>query len=267
MKDTKLLPLLMTASVDTRGMAGALYAAQDREKMYVETIRYYLSTICRDPRQKIVFCENSGWNLESVREKVGDTGDAIEYLSLDPNDFDVSRGKGYNEMILMRQAIERSKFIREAGGFFKVTGRYPIYNVGYFVKKASTAIFEKGKQWYCDIKDHSIYDWLHLGWCGHAFDCRLFGVTNDYFLRHLVPLTDECNDYGGMLLEEVLFKAVKAADPKDLVVRFPREPHFGGLAGHHIDAVSWSQKQDCPKEKIKRLVGNCIRIFIPGLKF
>ena len=61
----------MTASVDTRGMVGALYAATEREKMYVETIRYYLSTVCHDPRQKIVFCDNSGWNLDSVREKVG----------------------------------------------------------------------------------------------------------------------------------------------------------------------------------------------------
>ena len=65
-----LLPVLMTASVDTRGMKGALFAEAEREKMYVETVRYYLDTICRDPRQKIVFCDNSGWDLASLREKV-----------------------------------------------------------------------------------------------------------------------------------------------------------------------------------------------------
>ena len=65
-----LLPVLMTASVDTRGMKGALFAASEREKMYVETVRYYLDAICRDPRQKIVFCDNSGWDLASLREKV-----------------------------------------------------------------------------------------------------------------------------------------------------------------------------------------------------
>ena len=65
----------MTASVDTRGMVGALYAATEREKMYVETIRYYLSTVCHDPRQKIVFCDNSGWDLDSICEKVGGGGD------------------------------------------------------------------------------------------------------------------------------------------------------------------------------------------------
>ena len=62
----------MTASVDTRGMKGAMFAATEREKMYVESVQFYLDTICRDPRQKIVFCDNSGWNLASLREKVGE---------------------------------------------------------------------------------------------------------------------------------------------------------------------------------------------------
>ena len=260
----------MTASVDTRGMPSGAFAATDREKMYVESVLYYLKTICRDPRQKIVFCDNSGWNLESVREKVGDTGDVIEWISLDPNDFDVSRGKGYNEMILMRQAVERSKFIREAGGFFKVTGRYPIYNVGYFIKKASKAIFENGKKWYCDIKDHSIYKMLGLDWCGQHFDARLYGVSNDFFMERLVPLTSQCNDYvGGRYIENVFFEALKATSPELVVDRFPLEPHFGGREG--ISGPSsywtWSVYHDSPLERVKRLVGNCIRIFIPWLKF
>ena len=33
----KLLPVLMTASVDTHGMKGALFSAAEREKMYVGT--------------------------------------------------------------------------------------------------------------------------------------------------------------------------------------------------------------------------------------
>ena len=260
-----LLPVLMTASVDTRGMVGARYAAQEREQMYADALRFYLDNLCHDPRQKIVFCDNSGWDLSSLRAKVG--GDAVEWLSLAPGDFDISRGKGYNEMILMAQALERSRFIRGAGAFFKVTGRYPIYNLAYFVRRASRAIYADGKKWYCDIKDHPIYDWLHLGWNGHAFDCRLFGVTNAFFLEKLFPLTEQCNDATGDLLEDVLFRAVKATEPSDVILRFPREPHFGGMAGHYMNCLSWSQNQDCTKEKFKRLLGNTIRTFLPSLKF
>ena len=263
-----LLPVLMTASVDTRGMKSGMFTAAEREKMYVETVRFYLDTICRDPRQKIVFCDNSGWDLTSLRTKVGRPSDAVEWLSLDPNDFDISRGKGYNEMILMSQAVERSKFIREAGAFFKVTGRYPVYNLGYLVKRASKAIFADGIKWYCDIKDHPIYDWLRLGWNGHDADARLFAVTNDYYREHLAPLTEQNDEYGGLSIEQIFFRAAKAADPKDVIDRFPREPHFGGQAGHrNSGAWTWSENHDCPIERTKQFVGNCIRIFIPWLKF
>ncbi len=266
---TPLLPVLMTASVDTRGMKGAMFAAQDREKMYVETIRFYLDTLCHDPRQKIVFCDNSGWDLASLREKVGGTSDAVEWLSLDPNDFDISRGKGYNEMLLMMQAVERSHFIREAGAFFKVTGRYPIYNLGYLVKRASRAIYKDGIKWYCDIKDHPLYDWLRLGWNGHDADARLFAVTNDYYRTHLAPLTEQNDEYSGISIEHIFFRAVKAADPKDVIDRFPREPHFGGqtACGNSTPTWTWNPNQNCPLERAKRFVGNCIRIFLPWLKF
>lgn len=170
-------------------------------------------------------------------------------------------------MILMRQAMERSRFIREAGGFFKVTGRYPIYNLDYFVRAASAAIYGRGKKLYCDIKDHNLYDILHLGWCGHAFECRLFGITNEYFQTHFVPFTPKCNDSKGQLLEGVLLEAVRSAAPEEIVVRFRREPHMGGVAGHVINTFAWSREQDCAKEKFKRLLGNAIRIFMPWFKF
>ena len=35
------LPILMTASVSTRGMAGADFSDEEREKMYLETLGFY----------------------------------------------------------------------------------------------------------------------------------------------------------------------------------------------------------------------------------
>ena len=261
----------MTASVDTHGMKGALFSAAEREKMYVGTLQFYLDTICRDPRQKIVFCDNSGWDLDSIRAKVGRRTDAIEWLSLAPDNFDVSRGKGCNELILMTQAAERSRLIRESGAFFKVTGRYPIYNLGYLVKRASKSIYKDGIKWYCDIKDHPIYDWCRLGWAGHDFDARLYGVERTFFLSRLAPLVLKVDDYPyESTLEAMFFDALKGdlcGEP--IVDRFPREPRFGGRAGHRNGARNWtwSEDNDSLLERTKRLVGNMIRIFVPGLKF
>ena len=39
---TNKLPILMTASVSTRGMIGADFSDAEREKMYLETLAYYI---------------------------------------------------------------------------------------------------------------------------------------------------------------------------------------------------------------------------------
>ena len=45
-----MIPLLLTSSIDTRGMKGAMFAAEERERMYatLEDIERWLIT-CEDP--------------------------------------------------------------------------------------------------------------------------------------------------------------------------------------------------------------------------
>lgn len=43
----KKLPLLMTASVCTRGMINADFTAAEREKMYVEALTFYIEHLLR----------------------------------------------------------------------------------------------------------------------------------------------------------------------------------------------------------------------------
>jgi len=149
--------------------------------MYVETLNYYIHVLLSDKRQHIVFAENSGWNMDHLKEQLIDyDSDRLLFISLSPELFDISKGKGYNELLMMNMAISDSQVIQDAGGFVKVTGRYPIYNILYFVKKATSAL-ESGKDLYCDVKDHSLYDRLRLGWSGHSFYSVLYGGRNDYY--------------------------------------------------------------------------------------
>lgn len=201
----------MTASVSTRGMRGACFTDAERETMYVGALSYYIERVLsKEPGQTIVFAENSGWDMESIKRQLpAYDGRRVELVSLPPDDFDISRGKGYNEMLMINKTVERSVLIRRAGAFLKVTGRYPVYNMGYFLRKASDAIYGKGYDLYCDMKDHKLYDWLHLGWNGHSFECRLFAVRRDWYLERMAPVYRECNDYDGHLLENVMFAHVK----------------------------------------------------------
>lgn len=113
----------MTASVSTRGMVGACFTDEEREKMYRESLMIYEKMLIGGGGEtyKIVFVDNSGWDLSSIKSSVKENP-SIEFLSLDSEDFDVTKGKGYNELLLINKAVEKSVFIREAGGFFKVNG-------------------------------------------------------------------------------------------------------------------------------------------------
>lgn len=261
------LPVLLTAAVSTHGMKWALFTDEEREAMYLTTLQWYLEHL---PGYTFVFADNSDWDLAAFRAKLPpglaeSVADRLEFVSVPHSLCDISKGKGYNEMIMITQTIARSKKISEAGAFFKVTGRYPVYNLKRFLRETVEA-FDNGYELYADIKDHCLYDHLSYGWSGHAFECRLFGCTTGYFMRELAPLTSRCNDYEGRNLEDVLLDAVKVSRSR-IKVRFKREPHLGGVAGHTVHSLSFSRDHDDMKSKFKRLIGNAVRIFMPWFKF
>lgn len=215
----KTLPVLMTASICTRGMKGACFTDKEREAMYVNSLSYYIVNLLNGTELQIVFAENSGWNLEALKAQLPPYDPTqIEFISIPMELFDISKGKGYNELLLINETLKYSRFIQANGAFFKVTGRYPIYNLAYFLKCASQQIYSNKVSLYADIKDHSLYDWLRLGWCGHVFECRLFGVDNYYYLNNIAPLYAQCNDYAGALLENILFNYVKTGGVKSACV-------------------------------------------------
>lgn len=139
-----MLPILLTASVDTRGMKGAKFSAEERERMYVSTLNYYVDGLSRrEGEYQLVFVENSGWQKERIMRQLhrGDNV-SVEYLALNPTLFPTEKGKSYNEMLLIDMATERSENVQKAGRFFKVTGRFPILNLG---KLLSETINRGGK--------------------------------------------------------------------------------------------------------------------------
>lgn len=126
-----MIPILLTASVDTRGMKGAKFSAEEREKMYVDTLNFYIADLGRRKGEfTLVFAENSGWKAESVTSKLGHADNVkVEYEALQPELFDQTKGKSYNEMLILDLVSARNKTIQQAGGFFKLTGRFPIVNL------------------------------------------------------------------------------------------------------------------------------------------
>ena len=260
------LPILMTASVDTRGMKGADFSAVARETMYLETVRFYLA----ETASRIIFAENSGWDLESFAKKlaVSDPG-RIEFVALDPQDFDISRGKGWNEFKLITEAVGRSVFVSQAGGFLKVTGRYPIYNINRFLREAGNAILRDGCLFYGDVKDHRLYKWLHLPWSGQIGQSVLFACASTEWLSVIEPLRDRLDDAKGYWAEHFVYDYLTAARQagKRVVCRFSRELRCGGLKGSLGAGAGYSKSNMSLKERFNRLIGNAVRIVAPWFWF
>ena len=274
------IPLLMTASVDTLGMKWACFSPKERYPMYLDAMTFYISVVYGQIEGvKIVFVENSGWDLTSFHDDLSRqfgseiVDERVEFIALDPQLFDITKGKGYNELLLINHAIERSATIRQAGYFFKVTGRYPIFNAARFLKDAAKS-FDKGYNFYCDIKNHNLYQRLGLSWRGHSYEARLWGSKVDFYKENISQHYTQCYDYDERFVEVIIYKELslmtdsfRNAKAKGISLRFPREPRFGGVEGSAIDAVSFSRNQQSLKSKAKIGVGNFIRIFMPWFKF
>ncbi len=270
---TRKLPLLMTAAVSTRGMKGACFDDEQREQMYIDALNFYIKVFSKNKSEnKIIFVDNSGWDLKRIEKKVVNPNKIdIEYISLPIEGFDISKGKGYNELLMMTKVLQSNKTIKEAGAFFKVTGRYPIYNALRFIKEAEYNIYKRDISIYCDVKKHNLYKILGLKWSARSCDVRLFGIENEFFNINIAPRIAELNDYNNTFyLEDLFYDVVMDYIEKDsskVNCRFSREPHFGGLEGSDVKAISFSKNQDSFKAKVKRLIGNIFRIFLPKIWF
>ena len=265
-------PLLLTASIDTRGMKGAMFAAEEREKMYVDTLNFYIKEFeKRNIHGQIVFAENSGWPKERVLQKLRTSELAeIEYIALDTDGFIQEKGKSYNELLMMDKAIRRSKLIKEAGYFFKLTGRFPILNALDLINEAERwGESNGGLLFYGDCKDHKVFDWLGMNINGHVGESRYYAVSTDFWDQHFRGCYVEMNDYDGRIVENLILDVIrKTKHEQGVHCRYRTQARFTGSGGHTLGNGSTffhSTDNDSLVVKTKLGIRQMIRWVLPGV--
>ncbi len=254
----------MTASVNPRGMAGlSVNDIAEREGQYLGTLQFYLRN---EAIADIIFIENSGHDLAAFRALAAEYPQKrVEFISCDLNGYPREYGKSYGELLTLDHAAEHSQLVAEANGYFKVTGRFPILNIGKLLAEA-----QRREPWdlFCDNKDHRIYDWLHNGWTGHACDTRFFGVTLDFYRRHFLGRAAELDDSQNKLIEFMFFETAKAAAQECKVIRrFWTEPEYAGRAGHIQTALLQVNDYSGLVAKTKRRIRQLGRLIAPWFWF
>lgn len=267
-RNLQLMPVLLTASVDTRGMKGGKFTATEREKMYIDTLNYYIRLFTRKQiKATLVFVENSGWPQERVTKALDASSFvSVEYIALPPEHFVQERGKSYNEMLLMDEATLLSDNIRRAGRFFKVTGRYPILNLDRLMREA-VAYNGGDVRYYADCKDHRVYEMLHLPINGHSGESRYFAVSMDFYDKHFRGRYQELDDFKGRNVEGFYLELIrKTKHERGVHGRYKTQARFSGKNGHNLGngiAFFYSTDNDSLALKSKVALRQLFRWILP----
>ena len=113
--------ILLTSTIDTNNCSYLKRDnIEDRKNDYMNSLKLWLT----NTSYKIVFVENSNYDLTFLKEKFNDYSDRVEYISFDGNNYNRNLGKGYGEFDSMVYALNNSEILKDSKYFNKVTGRY-----------------------------------------------------------------------------------------------------------------------------------------------
>jgi hypothetical protein len=160
---------------------------------YQRSLRSWLGN---DAVTKLVFCENSGFDLTPIREICASymRSKDIEILSFHGQDFDPDFGKGFGEMGILRYIAAHSEVIQSTSHILKVTGRLYVSNVRSIINGMSE---DTAVDVFCNLV-HNLA----------STDSRVFGCNPQFIENYLLPLQDSINDSQGRFFEAALARAI-----------------------------------------------------------
>lgn len=260
------IPLVLTASVDPRGMRSAMFSIPEREKMYVNTLNYYIRYFGKYPKDtfSIIFVENSGWDLNRILDQLHRKPNVnIEMLSLSPNLFCQEHGKGYNEMLLLDLCVQDNKTIAKYGAFFKATGRFPIYNIRKLMREC---VQKHNFSLIMDFYDQSFLKKIGLPFSKRSCECRYWAVSTCFYTHFFKGFYK--NMAGDKYVENEFFNLLyPLKEKKGVYTRFKNQAFIGGKASvHNKDKSFFLQSKNVSVFNIgKYAVRQLTRIIFPNL--
>lgn len=203
--------VLLSATINPKGVPFLSRSdPKTRQKDYLKSLTKWYKT-----GLPIVFCENSGYVLDEIRN-FADCG--VEILQYKEPDFPLYLGKGYGEVSIITYAAENSNIINDSDFVIKVTGRYFIENINKIVEKLKrypdTFIM-------VDIEKE-------LRWA----DSYCFACQPKFISKYLSKYLELINDSEGFYMEHALARAtLKAVSDGYRWRPHPAKPLIDGVSG------------------------------------
>lgn len=236
--------LLLTATVEV-AVKGGNFSNEERMTMYTNTLRYYQKVIGR--KHPIVVVENSNADLSSWKSEFKDSLDLI-IIQFRPDDkaafegFDSSKGKGYNEYLMIKKGVEilhnvqNSQQHHPITHFLKITGRYSMLNVVNMLREVEHRFsHHKELKFIGDVKDTCIYGLFGKkdALTAHWGDSRFFAADLEFWKNSLSDCYKEMNDYQCDTWAEfyMLGLSRKYRHDRRFAFRFRTQVAFDGYSG------------------------------------
>ena len=265
-----MIPILLTATVNPKGMRGAMFRPDERAAMYRAALDFYVGELAMMPGGgRIVFAENSDTRL-SLPTLPGNV--ELEYLNVPLDGFDITKGKGYNEVLLILKAVQSSAFLREAGCFFKLTGRLRLLNIRSMLAECERRGRTTPLRFLADCKDHTLYERLHIKVWGHVGECRYWFASTQFFNEHIGARYEWLDDYvtPTRLAEDLMLDVCRTTRGMEgCYDRFRTQAILSGTGGHDIEkgsAFFHSTDYDSWQLRLKCALRQMLRWTLPWLR-
>lgn len=207
-----MITLLLTGCIHPNGMSlTSLQNPEVRRLQYIDSIRFYL----KKTPFNIVFVENSGTDISTFFNDLEIR--RIDFVTFVGNDYNKLYGKGYGEMLILKEAFKRSKFISETTRICKITGRYKIANIMSLISSSHKMNSSISGLFRSDFQ---------------FMDSRIFIADWNFYSNYLFANSEVVNDSEGMYFEKVLSKSVLRAMADNIIYApFKVLPRIIGQSG------------------------------------
>jgi len=171
--------LLLTATINPSAGIPLLARSDPNERRadYERALRFYVTLLgrCFDG---IVFCENSGADLGSLRA-IADRSEhpeAVEFISFKGEEPPYGYGRAFAEIMLIEHAWRNSEILRRTSEriVWKCTGRYLIHNMEKFVRRRP-----KSFDLYCHMRNNRSRrcELFMLAWNDKGYETAIEGIA------------------------------------------------------------------------------------------
>jgi hypothetical protein len=226
--------LILTASIAVPPGAPGVARADPLLRMqdYRQAFAFYSSFIGKGV-DRIVFAENTGSDLQSLREiaTIKGIASSVDFLTFNGNNFPPIYGRCFGESIIFDEVMrsECCAELPEDTIYWKSTGRYQVKNLRRMMRT-----MPRGAELYCDMRRRGGRKWA---------DMRFMSWTRkgyDEFLAGIAPLLreDTRNYRPG---EEALFDVLEGrfyGSSLRYARSFAAEPFIDGVRA--FDNQNWS---------------------------